>query len=60
MNLKPVEPGRFKMFKVDEDTDLHNYFEDKLKRCFERGLTFFEFVCVEEDVNDDREVVLMN
>lgn len=58
VHLIEVKEKRFEEILVTEDTDLFNFITKTKEYHFKRGISYFEFVCVEEDINDDREVIL--
>ena len=54
--LEKCDESRFDEYKVESDTNLRKFIDEKAS--FKRGAAFFQFMCPEEDVLADREVVL--
>ena len=57
--LKRVDLHRFRILEVKEDIDLRSFVEEKHKLQYNARKFFFEFTTREEEIGDDKEVVLM-
>ena len=56
----PVAPDRFKKFEVTEDCELREFIESNCRLTFKPGCAFFEFMNDKEDINERKEVLLMD
>ena len=57
--LIPVNKKRFKVLKVERKCTLAEFIEQK-KLAFQSGRVFYEFTRKEEDINSEKEVILMD
>ena len=53
-----VKGSRFKLLKVKKNCELADFIQAK-KLDFHKGAVFYEFKRTEEDINPDKEVILM-
>lgn len=58
--LTRVDLDRFRILEVKEDIDLRSFVEENHKLQYNARKFFFEFTSREEDIGDDKEVILMN
>ena len=58
--LTRVDLHRFRILDVKEDIDLRSFVEDQYKLQYNARKFFFEFTTREEEIGDDKEVILMN
>ena len=54
-----IEDDRFIRLNVDKDCELKTFIEES-EYTFHRGAAFYEFTREEEDIEDDKEVILMD
>lgn len=58
--LTRIALDRFRILEVKEDIDLKSFVEEQYKLKYTARKIFFEFTTREEEIGDDKEVVLMN
>ena len=60
MKLDPVRSNRFQKLVVTKDCELREYIESICNLTFKSGCAFFEFLNDKEDINERKEVLLMD
>ena len=58
--LKPVNSSRFQILQVTSDCELRDFVESDHKLPYKAGCAFFEFKKDKEDINERKEVLLMD
>ena len=58
--LDSVKPERFQVLNVDEDCNLRFFVKSVHGLKYEARRFFFEFVSREEEVTDDKEIILLD
>ena len=59
LELVEVANDRFIRLNVNKDCELKTFIEES-ECTFHRGAAFYEFTRAEEDIEDDKEVILMD
>ena len=60
-NLEPVDPGRLEILNVKKTCSLRNFVEKTHKLVpYNPRRFFFEFVGANENISDDKEIILMD
>lgn len=59
-DLVPVDQERFQKLKVKQECQLNDLVENEYGLTYERGCAFYEFSHESEDINNDKEVILMH
>ena len=58
--LTRVGIDRFRVLEVEEDVDLRSFVEEQHKLEYNARKFFFEFTSREEEIGDDKEIILMD
>lgn len=57
-SYESVKDGRFELLTVEKDCELADFIHQK-QLVYQRGAVFYEFTRPKEDINPDKEVILM-
>ena len=58
--LTRIDLDRFRILEVKEDIDIRSFVEEQYQLQYIDRKIFFEFTTREEEIGDDKEVILMN